>query len=84
MGKNNDNNDTPSLNEFNLKNSDYEIILGITINRKLIFNKHIKNLCKKAGEKLCALLSISPYLDKNKKKNCYIVLSSNHNSTSVL
>ena len=74
MGKNNDNNDTPSLNEFNLKNSDYEIILGITINRKLIFNKHIKNLCKKAGEKLCALLSISPYLDKNRKKNCYIVL----------
>ena len=34
MGKNSDGNGTLSLNEFNLKNSDYEIILGITIDRK--------------------------------------------------
>ena len=68
MGKNSDYNDTLSLNEFNLKNSDYEIILGITIEQKLTFTKHIKNLCKKAGQKLCALLRISPYLDENKKK----------------
>ena len=34
---------------FNLKNSDYEII-GITIDRKLTFNKHIKNLCRKQVE----------------------------------
>ena len=50
-----------------LKKSNYEIILGITTNRKLTFNKHFKNLCKKAGQKLCALLRISPYLDENKK-----------------
>ena len=54
-----------------LKKSDYEIILGITTNRKLTFNKHFKNLCKKAGQKLCALLRISPYLDENKKKLLY-------------
>ena len=71
MGKNSDDNDTLSLNEFNLKNSDYEIILGITIEQKLTFTKHIKNLCKKAGQKLCALLRISPYLDENKKKLLY-------------
>ena len=65
MGKNSDDNDTLSLNEFNLKNSDYEIILGITIEQKLTFTKHIKNLCKKAGQKLCALLRISPYVDEN-------------------
>ena len=68
MGKNSDGIDTLSSNEFNLKNSDYEIILGITIEQKLTFTKHIKNLCKKAGQKLCALLRISPYLDENKKK----------------
>ena len=68
MSKNSDDNDTLSLNEFNLKKSDYEIILGTTIDQKLIFNKHIKNLCKKAGQKLSALLRISPYLDENKKK----------------
>ena len=67
MGKNSDGIDTLSSNEFNLKNSDYEIILGITIEQKLTFTKHIKNLCKKAGQKLCALLRISPYLDENKK-----------------
>ena len=68
MGKNSYDNDTLSLNEFNLKNSDHEIILGIRIDRKLTFNKHIKNLCKKAGQKLSALQRISPYLDENKKK----------------
>ena len=46
MGKNSDYNDTRSLNEFNLKKSDYEIILGITIDRKLKFNKHLKNFIK--------------------------------------
>ena len=65
MGKNSYDNDNLSLSEFNLKNSDHEIILGITIDRKLTFNKHIKNLCKKAGQKLSALLRISPYLDEN-------------------
>ena len=72
-GKKSDDNGTLSLNELNFKNSDYEIILGITIDRKLTFNKHIKNLCKKAGQKLSALLRISPYLDEN-KKSCYIAL----------
>ena len=71
MGKNSDDNDTLSLNELNLKSSDYEIILGIIIDRKLTFNKHIKNLCKKVGQKLYALLKISPYLDENKKKLLY-------------
>ena len=66
-----DDNDTLSLNEFNLKNSDYEIILGITIDQKLTFNKHIKNLGKKSGQKLCALLRMSPYLDENRKKLLY-------------
>ena len=71
MVKKSDNNDTLSSNDFNLKNSDYEIILGITINQKLTFNKHIKNVYKKAGQKLCALLRISLYLDENKKKLLY-------------
>ena len=83
MGKSSDDNDTLSLSEFNLKKSNYEIILRITIDRKLIFNKHIKNLCKKAGQKLCALLRISIYFNEN-KKSCYIALWSNHNSTTVL
>ena len=58
MGKKSDDNDTLSLNEFNLKNSDYEIILEITIDQKLTITKHIKNLRKKAGQKLCTLQRI--------------------------
>ena len=68
MGKNSEDNDTLSLNELNLNKSDYEIILGITIDRKLTFDKHIKSSCEKVCQKLCALLRISPYLDENKKK----------------
>ena len=65
MGKKSGDNDTLSMDEFNLKNSEYETVLGITIDRKLTFNKHIKNYYRKAGQKLCALLRISPYLDEN-------------------
>ena len=67
MGKNSDDNDTLRLSEFNLKNSDHEVILGITIDRKLTFNQPVKNLCKKAGQKLYVLLRIPPYFDENKK-----------------
>ena len=31
------------------------------------FNTHIKNICRKAGEKLGTLLRISPYLDQGRK-----------------
>ena len=43
-----------------------EIFLGITIdnNRK----EHIKNICKKAGNKLNALARIAKYLDLRKRK----------------
>ena len=49
LGKNNDD-DASSFNEFSLKNSDEETILGIKINPKLTFNSHIKTLCTKAGQ----------------------------------
>ena len=41
-------------------------ILGMKIDRKLSFHQHIKNISKKAGKKLSALLRISPYLKNNK------------------
>ena len=33
-------------------------ISGITIDQKLSFHQHIKNICKKAGQKQSALLRI--------------------------
>ena len=43
-------------------------ILGIKIDQKLSFHQHIKNISKKAGQKVSALLRICPYL-KDKKGN---------------
>ena len=43
-------------------------ILGTKIDQKSLFHKHIKSIFKKAGQKLRALLRISPYLKYKKKK----------------
>ena len=45
--------------------------LGIKIDRKLSLHQHIKSNSKKAGQKLSALLRISPYLEDKKKKVIY-------------
>lgn len=50
MGKNSNVNDTLSLNEFNWKNTDEEIIQGTTNGQKLTFNIDIKNSSKRTGQ----------------------------------
>ena len=67
FGKDNSNDNTFSLNEFNLKNSNEETIFGMKIDLNLTFNSHIKTSYTKAGQNLCSFLSISNYLDQNKK-----------------
>ena len=42
-------------------------ILGITLGRNLNLRSHIKKLCRKAGQKVSALLRVSSYIDTNKK-----------------
>ena len=73
MGKNSYDSDTLSLHELSLKNSDYKIILGTTIDRKLTFNKCIKNLRKKNRSKTMRTSKNITNLDEN-KKNYYIAL----------
>ena len=53
-----------------INNKEVEI-LGIKIDQKLSFHQHIKSISKKAGQKLSALLIISPYLE-DKKKETYL------------
>ena len=67
FGKDNSSDNTFSLNEFNLKNSNEETNFGIKIDLNLTFNSHIKTSYTKAGQNLCSFLSISNYLDQNKK-----------------
>ena len=66
-------NDTETLNfnNFVIKNSKAVEILVITLDRNMNFRTHIKNICRNAGQKLSALLRISPYLDQRKKVLLY-------------
>ena len=57
--------------EINVENEIIECensvkLLGITLDNKLNFNKHVSNICKKASQKLHALARISNYMCQKK------------------
>ena len=54
-----DTHDVFYYDNFTLKNSNEEEILGVTIDRKLTFHQHIKKMCRKAVQKLNVLLTLS-------------------------
>ena len=60
-----------NLSNLSLKNCKEVEILGITIDRNLNFKGHIKNICRKAGQKLSALLRISSHINTDKKALLY-------------
>ena len=57
-----------NLNGTKLASSSFEKLLGILIDRDLSFDKHIRSLCWKAGQKLNALARISNYLIHGQKR----------------
>ena len=54
---------TVNIDGNDTESEDNQILLGITIDSKLSFNKHFNNLCKKASAKLNPLARISGYMD---------------------
>ena len=46
----------------------FQKLLGVKINSKLSFDKHIKTICKKASNKLIALARVTRYMAIEKKK----------------
>ena len=54
-----------------IKNSLQEKRLGIVIDNRIIFEPHMKNLCKKEGQKLHALARIANYMDISNKTQHY-------------
>ena len=54
------------INSITVKESNEVILLGITIDNKLVFKKHIENLCRTAPYKLRALTRIRKYLTLDK------------------
>ena len=71
IGKNVSDSGLLNLNDLNLKNCKEVEVLGITIDRNLNFKGHIKNICRKAGQKLSALLRISSHINTDKKSLLY-------------
>ena len=61
-----------------LENSKEVTILGITIDNKLNFQSHIKNLCKKASQKLWALSRLSNYLNYTEKSLIFNSMIKSH------
>ena len=57
-----------NIGEVLIKSSDSEKLLGVTIDNKLNFEKHINNLCDKASQKLNALARMSSYMDLPKRR----------------
>ena len=55
-----------------LENSKEEVVLGVTIDIELIFDSHIKNTCRKAGQILDVLLRITSCLNSS-QKNVHLV-----------
>ena len=51
-----------------IENTQNEKLLGIIIDSKLSFDKHIQQICSKASDKLKALAKIVPFMNITKRK----------------
>ena len=60
---------TAKIEDFSIKNSTEEKLLGVKFDSNLSFENHVTSLCKKANRKLHALARISHYIDLNKPRN---------------
>ena len=67
LGKNAEN-ETYFFNSTEMKNSNEEKILRIIIDNKPKFKSHVKDLCKKASQKIWALPRLTNYLNDSEKK----------------
>ena len=59
---------TPLIDGFSIDSSVKEVLLGTTINKELKFDDHVNNLCKKACQKLNAVVRIAPFMNIEKKR----------------
>ena len=55
------------LGETKIKNREYEKLLGIKVDTKLNFNKHLNNIISKARCKVNALSKVVPYMSLRRR-----------------
>ena len=56
------------VDNYNIKSSKCEKLLGIKIDNKLKLNTHVDEICKNAGQKLNVLSRVTPYMDLPKRR----------------
>ena len=56
------------INSIKVEASDYDLLLGITIDKKLTFKQHVENVCRKAQYKFHAFRRIRKFLTTEKGK----------------
>ena len=59
---------TTKINEVQIKKSQSQKLLGITIDNDLKLEDHINKICRKGSAKISALSRIAPYMDLPKRK----------------
>ena len=57
-----------TINNAEIKSKELVTLLGIEIDNKLNFEKHVSTICKKANNLLNAISRIGTYLGKKEKK----------------
>ena len=65
-GKNTEN-ETSVFRDTNINNKKEEKILGVTIDSRLTFRSHIRELCKNVSQKISTLSRISSQLNDSEK-----------------
>ena len=65
------------LGKTEIRNSEYEKLLGIKVDTKLNFNEHLNDIISKPSHKVNALSRVVPYMNLSKKK---ILMNSFFNS----
>ena len=71
LGSNSDNSDLILEDSTKIPSSEEYTALGITIDNKLTFYSHLKQLCKKVANKLNSVARVAPYLEYNQTKLIY-------------
>ena len=56
------------IENFEIKNTEYRNLLGVTVDNKLTFKNHVEILCTKASQKLHALCRVSKYMTFKQRK----------------
>ena len=62
-----------NVNNFKIKSSDYEKLLGVKFDSKLRSDQHMTDLCRRGSRKIHALAKVAPFM--NSSKRCLLMNS---------